>query len=179
MTQSVTSESAEAPMGDAPKGVPTYVIEAMVAFLILVSGLVVVYKSYQLGAGWTTDGPGAGYFPFYVGLMLALSGAVTLYQALLGKERNTNVFVDAEQLKRILSVLIPAVVYVLGVQLLGLYVASAIYIALFMVILGKFSWIKSVLLGVMVNTVFFLMFEVWFKVPLFKGSLEPLGFLGY
>lgn len=174
MTQSVTSDE-----GVAPKGVPTYVIEAVVAFLILVTGAVVVYKSYQLGAGWTTDGPGAGYFPFYIGLLLALSGAVTLYQALLGSARNTEVFVDAVQLKRILSVLIPAAVYVLGVQFLGLYVASAIYIALFMVILGKFSWIKGLLLGLIVNTVFFLMFEVWFKVPLFKGSLEPLRFLGY
>ena len=26
---------------------------------------------------------------------------------------------------------------------------------------------------------FFVMFEVWFKVPLFKGSLEPLRFLGF
>ncbi len=179
MTQSATSESAEMSGGEEPKGVPTYVIEAIVAFIVAVSGAVVVYKSYELGAGWTTDGPGAGYFPFYVGLLLALSGAVTLYQAVLGKARNTDVFVDAVQLKRILSVLIPAMVYVLGVQLLGLYVASAIYIALFMIILGKFSWIKSILLGLIVNTVFFLMFEVWFKVPLFKGALEPLRFLGY
>ena len=35
------------------------------------------------------------------------------------------------------------------------------------------------LLGVAVSAVFFVMFEVWFKVPLFKGSLNPLGFLGY
>lgn len=160
-------------------GVATWVVEAVVAFAILVAGVVVLYTSYQLGAGWTTDGPGAGYFPFYVGVMLALSGAVTLYQAIFGKERSTEVFVDREQLKRILSVLLPAVVFVLAIQFIGVYVASAIYIAAFMIILGKFSWIKSILLGLIVNTVFFLMFEVWFKVPLFKGSLEPLRFLGY
>ncbi len=57
----------------------------------------------------------------------------------------------------------------------GLYVASAIYIALFMVILGKYPPLKSVLVGVVVNAVFFLMFEVWFKVPLFKGPLDPLA----
>ena len=174
MTQSATNDN------DAtPHGVPTYVVEAAVAFLLLVTGSVVAYQSHRLGAGWTTDGPGGGYFPFYVGLLLAFSGAMTFYQALFGSARNTEVFVDAVQLKRILSVLIPAAAYVLGVQFLGLYVASAIYIALFMVILGKFAWVKGVLLGVMVNAVFFLMFEVWFKVPLFKGSLEPLRFLGY
>ena len=66
-----------------------------------------------------------------------------------------------------------------AVVFLGLYVASAIYIALFMIVLGKYSALKSVLIAVIVNAVFFLMFEVWFKVPLFKGSLEPLRFLGY
>ena len=64
-------------------------------------------------------------------------------------------------------------------QFLGLYVASAIYIALFMIVLGKYSWVKSVVAAVAVNTIFFLMFEVWFKVPLYKGSLDPLRFLGY
>ncbi len=77
------------------------------------------------------------------------------------------------------SVLVPAVVYVLAIWFLGIYVASAIYIALFMVILGKYSPLKSVLLGLIVNAVFFMMFDVWFKVPLYKGTLEPLGFLGY
>jgi len=35
------------------------------------------------------------------------------------------------------------------------------------------------LVGLVINALFFLMFEVWFKVPLFKGVLNPLGFLGY
>jgi hypothetical protein len=48
-----------------------------------------------------------------------------------------------------------------------------------MIILGKYSPVKSVLMGLAVNAFFFVMFEVWFKVPLFKGSLEPLRFLGY
>jgi hypothetical protein len=38
---------------------------------------------------------------------------------------------------------------------------------------------KSVAIGVAVNVLFFCMFEIWFKVPLFKGALNPLGFLGY
>jgi hypothetical protein len=45
--------------------------------------------------------------------------------------------------------------------------------------LGKYSWTKSIAVGVLVNVTFFLMFEVWFKVPLWKGDLDPLRFLGY
>ena len=32
--------------------------------------------------------------------------------------------------------------------------------------------------GFVVNVGFFLMFEVWFKVPLFKGAFDPLWWLG-
>ena len=64
-------------------------------------------------------------------------------------------------------------------MVLGLYVASAIYIAVFMIVLGKYPRVKSVVLAVVIVAVFFLMFEVWFKVPLFKGQFDPLSFLGY
>jgi hypothetical protein len=160
-------------------GVPTNLVEAVVALILLIIGIVVIVESRRLGAGWTTDGPGAGYFPFYIGVIIAVSSAGILHQALLGKHRKTEIFVDTEQLKRVLSVLIPAAVYVLGVAFLGLYIASAIYIALFMIVLGKYSWVKSVIAAVVFNTLFFCLFEVWFKVPLYKGSLDPLRFLGY
>ncbi|MBI3525007.1 MAG: tripartite tricarboxylate transporter TctB family protein [Betaproteobacteria bacterium] len=154
-------------------------VEAIVASVLLLIGAVVVYNSVQLGARWTSDGPGSGYFPFYIGLMLCLSGAVTLYQALFGKLKNTQAFVDREQLKRVMAVLIPAGFYVLAIQFLGVYLASTLYIALFMRVLGRYSWINSIVAAVAVNAVFFLMFEVWFKVPLYKGIYEPLSFLGY
>ncbi len=164
---------------DTGSGVSTNIVEAVVAFVILVMGAVVIQGSRALGSGWTTDGPGAGYFPFYIGVILCIAGAGTMYQALLGKNKNTDVFVDKEQLKRVLSVFLPALVYVLAVQFLGLYLASAIYIALFMIVLGKYSPVKSVIVALVVNVLFFFMFEVWFKVPLFKGQLDPLRFLGY
>ena len=166
--------------GDANRSViATNVMEAAVALVMLAIGIVVVYSSVKLGASWTSDGPGSGYFPFYIGLMLCLSGAVTLYQALLGKQKDTGCFVDREQLKRVLAVLIPAGFYVVAVHLTGVYLASTLYIALFMIVLGKYSWIKSVLAAFTVNAVFFMMFEVWFRVPLYKGIYEPLSFLGY
>jgi hypothetical protein len=160
-------------------GIATNTVEALVALILLIIGVVVIVESRRLGAGWTSDGPGSGYFPFYIGLIIAVSGAGILYQALHGKKKNTGPFVDSQQLKRVLSVLIPAAVYVLAVQFVGMYVASAIYIALFMIILGKYSWVKGAAAALVVSTLFFLMFEVWFKVPLFKGSLDPLRFLGY
>jgi Tripartite tricarboxylate transporter TctB family len=161
------------------QGVATYKVEAVVAFLIFILGVTVISGSWKLGSGWTSDGPGAGYFPFYIGILLCIAGLGVMFQSLFGKKKNTDIFVDNEQLKLVLSVLLPACVYVLAVQFLGMYVASAIYIALFMIILGKFSKVKSILTALAVVVLFFLMFEVWFKVPLFKGKFDPLAFLGY
>jgi riboflavin transporter FmnP len=76
-------------------------------------------------------------------------------------------------------VLVPAALFVLGIQLAGLYVAAAIYIAAFMRWLGNYSWLKSVVLGTVVSAAAFLTFEVWFQVPLYKGAFDPLSFLGY
>lgn len=159
--------------------IATNMVEAAVAAILLVIGIVVIVESRRLGAGWTTDGPGSGYFPFIIGMIISIASVGMLYEALAGKKKKTEAFVDTVQLKRVMSVLVPATFYVLVVAFLGLYLASAIYIALFMIILGKYSWVKSVIAALAVNTLFFFMFEVWFKVPLFKGSLDPLHFLGY
>jgi hypothetical protein len=172
-------QSTEPSGAEHRSGVATYVVEAVVAFIVFLLGVLVIQGSWSLGSRWTSDGPGSGYFPFYIGLILCISGLGIMAQALFGKKRNTDIFVDSEQLKRVLSVLVPALVYVLAVQFIGLYVASAIYIALFMIVLGKYSPVKSVITALAVNVLFFMMFEVWFKVPLFKGTFNPLGFLGY
>jgi Tripartite tricarboxylate transporter TctB family len=163
------------------EGVPVALnasVDAIVALIVAAIGAVVIWQARKLGAEWTTDGPGSGYFPFYIGLVLALSGSVVFVQALRARA-SSEVFVDSVQFKRVLSVLLPSVVYVGVIWVLGLYLASALFIILFMLVLGKYSPVKSVSVGVAVNVLFFFMFEVWFKVPLYKGTLDPLRFLGY
>jgi hypothetical protein len=153
--------------------------ELVVAALLFVAGAVVVYDSYRLGSKWGSDGPQSGYFPFYIGLLICISSVINFAQALMARRMDPEIFVAWGPFKLVLTVLIPAAVYVLGVKYIGIYLASAIYIALFMAWLGKYSWLRSIAVGVAVNVSFFLMFEVWFKVPLYKGDLDPLRFLGY
>jgi Tripartite tricarboxylate transporter TctB family len=149
-----------------------------IAFLAL--GLTVMIGSLKLGASWGVDGPEAGYFPFYISLIIMLSSAITLYQvAIVNKNKKTESFVDREPSKQVMAVLLPAIVFVLGVQLIGIYVASAIYIAIFMVWLGKYPIWKAIVVSVGVSAALYLMFEYWFQVPLPHGSwFNPLEFLG-
>ena len=163
----------------AAEGVRSNSVEAVVALILLGVGLVTVYESWQLGARWTDDGPGAGYFPFYIGLVICFASVGILVQALRARAAASEVFVDGPSFRRVLQVLLPAALFVAAIHFIGVYVVSALYIGLFMVVLGKYSGFKSVALVVGMSALFFMMFEVWFKVPLFKGALDPTRFLGY
>jgi hypothetical protein len=165
---------------DGRSVVSTRTMEAAVAALLFLFGATFMYQSYRLGFGWATEGPQSGFFPFYVSLAIAVGSLVVLVNALRGKAgRSDEAFVERGQLKKVLQVLVPAAVYVLGVQLIGIYVASAVYIALFMRFLGHYSWVKSVLIALGIIVAFFFMFEVWFQVPLYKGLWDLTSWTGY
>jgi hypothetical protein len=58
--------------GSAGASVRTVVIDLVVAVLVFTLGAIVGFDSYRLGASWGSDGPQAGYFPFYIGSDLCL-----------------------------------------------------------------------------------------------------------
>lgn len=151
-------------------------VDAAVAVLFFAIGALVMWDSTRLGSKWGSDGPEAGYFPFYIGLIMCIGAAVNLFHALRNHDGES--FVSAPSLKMVMAVMVPTIVYValIGgvgpVPGLGIYVASVIFIVAFMKWLGKYGWLKAFMVGIGVNVVFFLMFEIWFKVPLPKGPLE-------
>jgi putative tricarboxylic transport membrane protein len=145
------------------------VVLALVGLIVLVEGL-------RLGIGWSTDGPEAGFFIFYLGVALCLAtGPIVLGAIQLA--RSTNPFVAAGQLRSVLTVFLPAVAMVVLTHVLGLYVSGAVYIAAYMRVIGRHRWIPTVLTAVAIPLVAFLIFEIWFLVPLPKGPLEAR--LGY
>ena len=152
--------------------------ELVVAALFFLLGGIVIYDSWRLGAGWSEDGPQAGYFPFYIGLLVCAASAVNFGQALLAKRDREKAFVEVGALKLVLSVLVPAAIYVGLIGWTGIYVASTVFIAFFMRWLGKYAWWKVAAVSIGNSVVFFLIFEYWFKVPLPKGPLESLLGLG-
>ena len=156
------------------RGLMDNTTEAIVAVGIFFIGVVMMLDGTRIGSGWAFDGPMPGYFPFRVGAILCISSLVIFLRTVLGKQRNDKVFVTWQRFKLVLKVLVPTVFYVLLTQLVGIYVASAVLIAAFMRMNGGFGWLKITLINVCVSITLFLMFEVWFLVPLPKGPLEAL-----
>jgi hypothetical protein len=155
----------------------TRTAELVVAAGFFLLGAIVINDSLRLGMRWADDGPQPGYFPFYLGVIICVSAALTFVFALRMPAAKNKTFVEVGQLKLVLSVLVPSMVYVALVGWLGIYLSAVLFIALFMRWLGKYPWWKVVLVSVGTSVVFFFIFERWFLVPLPKGPVEAwLGF---
>jgi putative tricarboxylic transport membrane protein len=152
----------------------TRTAELVVAAGFFALGALVMFDSARLGARWVADGPQAGYFPFYIGLIICVASGITFVQALVARAGRDKVFVEVDQAKAVLSVLIPSALFAGLVGWLGIYVSGALFVALFMRWLGKYEWWKVAAVSIGNSVVFYLIFEVWFLVPLPKGPLEAL-----
>lgn len=162
------------------RGVTYRTMEVATALVILAFGALFCWSSYRLGIGWGIEGPKSGFFPFYVSLSIVLASLFVLWHSMFNPgAKGQAIFVTWDQLRRVLSVLVPAGLFVLGIQLIGIYVAAAIYIALFMRFIGHYGWVRSVGIAVAVTVVSFLLFEVWFQVPLYKGIWNLTAWTGY
>ncbi|NSX14362.1 tripartite tricarboxylate transporter TctB family protein [Cupriavidus taiwanensis] len=159
----------------AGAGISVKAVELAVALCLLAGALVVIWSNYSIGAGWAPDGPEAGYFPMRVGIIILVCSVLVGVQAL--RADGTAVFATWQQLRQVGVILVPLTVYVGLIGLLGIYVASAAFVAGFMVWVGKSAWWKAVLIGVGINALLFWIFEIQFRVPLPKGPLEAA--LGY
>jgi cell division protein FtsW (lipid II flippase) len=147
-------------------------VDTVVACVIFLIGVVMIVDNNRIGAGWASDGPQAGYFPLRIGAIICLCSAAILVQNLLAKRKPAREFVSWDRLKPVLLVLGPTALYVIATQFAGIYIASAVFIAGFMRVMGKYSWVKTLSVSLGVPAVMFWMFEIQFLVPLPKGPLD-------
>lgn len=153
--------------------------DVICALVLLALAVVVVVEGWRLGIGWSTDGPQAGFFVFYLGLALGIASVVIVGQA--GLQRDAafyrKPFVLPGQLRPVAKVLVPATAMVFLTHFVGLYVAGALYLAVYMRWIGRHSWAVIAAVSVAIPLATFLIFELWFLVPMPKGPVE--AFLGY
>jgi putative tricarboxylic transport membrane protein len=165
------TQKAEGASGPTHKSV-----EIGVAVAIAVFAIIVIIGSLQVGVGWGAEGPRAGFFPFYVGLLILISSAVNLVRV-LAEHSERRLFAEWRQLAKVMSVLVPTAIYVALIPWIGIYLASMLLIAFFMKRLGRYDWSLVAAVAVGVPLAVFLIFEKWFLLPLPKGPIEAyLGF---
>ena|SRR5690349_5451033 len=161
--------------GTAPqaRGPRHRLVEIGVALFMALFGAIVIAGSMHVGIGWGPEGPKSGFFPFYLGVVIVAASVANMARAYAESEPDA-VFADWDQLRQVVSVVIPTAVYVLIIPWLGIYLASFLLIAVFMKWLGRYGWGLTLAIAVAVPVITYLMFEKWFLVPLPKGPIEDL-----
>jgi hypothetical protein len=157
----------------SPPVVATRTVELVVFVALFAFAGVMAFDNWRTGIGWAPDGPQAGYFPFYLSVILAAASVygllVALRQSGVGKG-----FVQRAQFRRVLQVFVPTALFCLGTQLLGLYIASFLLVAGFMRFIGRIAWWKSIVTSLVFAVSMFLVFNLAFDVIMPKGPIETL-----
>jgi putative tricarboxylic transport membrane protein len=164
----------EEPPDDSPAVVGQRTIETLTLAATLAFALLMASDNWRTGIRWESTGPQAGYFPFWVSVIMAGACLFGLARELRQRGAPDAPFVRRNQFKRVLQVFVPTLLYVPVTQWLGLYVASFALIAGFMYFIGRIKPWKCVLTGCIFSMVMFLTFEVAFDVIMPKGPLERL-----
>jgi putative tricarboxylic transport membrane protein len=149
-------------------------MEVITAAVLGGLGGILIWDSRRIGFGWADDGPQAGYFPFYIGVILVGVSIINLISAMRSGDEGSAAFLSRNQLRMVMSLLIPTTIFVIAVKWLGIYLSSALLISWFMRRMGGFSIAKTLAVSLGVACFLFAMFEIWFGVPLPKGPIENL-----
>ena len=168
----IVVEDPTAPEDNSPAVTSIRTVDAVASLLLLLLALTLGYDNWRTGAGWESTGPQPGYFPFYLSIILAAASLYGLAAAFLSRKEARETFVTQAQLRRVMAVFVPTVLFVLATQFLGLYVASFLLISGFMYFVGKIAWWKSLLTAFIFTAAMFITFDIAFDVIMPKGPLE-------
>lgn len=163
---------------DSSALVGTRWVESGLALFTAAIGAVVMYGSHAGGIGWGDVGPEPGYFPFYIGLLLTSASLANLLITLLHWQALAAAFVNRGAFRQVLAVFLPIVLFVAAMPFTGIYLASTAFIAWFMWRDRQREKRYGLPLIVAVSgsaaLASYLIFALWFKVPLPAGPLGDL-----
>jgi putative tricarboxylic transport membrane protein len=168
----IVVDDPTAPEDDSPAVTSNRTIEIAVALLLLALAATLGWDNWRTGIGWDSTGPQPGYFPFYLSVILAGASLYGLVAAIVSRTVALKTFVTRAQLRRVMAVFLPTLLFCLVTQFLGLYVASFILISGFMRLVGKIAWWKSLLTAFIFTAIMFVTFDIVFDVIMPKGPLE-------
>lgn len=178
--------SAEEPQ----KNRPSKLILAIVPVALMILAGAVIFSSFGLGY-WTTLGPGPGFFPFWIGVLLAISSAVWLIQALRGNPNvgpqpeepaviNTeNVAVTRTAKKRpIWTVLLSLVIMASLLDVLGFQLTMFAFLLFQLKFQGGRKWLESLIIALVGSFGVFYLFTEVLQVTLPTSGIDFLEDLG-
>lgn len=145
--------------------------EIWVSLAFVLIGIIVIADSIRLGFRWGMTGPESGFFPFYLGIGVAISSGIVFYSTFTRykKEGDAKPLMPPGAIKPILWVLIPSIAMVVIIEFVGLHIAAALYLAFYMRVVGKIGWVTTLLVGIISPVSLYVTFDKIFLIPLPQG----------
>lgn len=117
--------------------------------------------------------PGAGFFPFWLGVSLLILSLILLLKNTLFKssEKEENPLPGKGALLRILSIMGSLLVAILLFERIGFLITMFFVAAFLLIFLERYRWYIGILISLTMVFVVYGIFKIWLNVPL------PLGLL--
>ena len=140
--------------------------------------LLVVAVAYTATAAgrytyWTATGPGSGFFPFWLGLVLAALAALLLVSAARRPDPGPTWLPTGHGAARLVVVVIVTAAFIALLPVLGMVLGTALFLAVLLRMLEGHSWRATLGVAVGAAVANWALFVLWLRVPF------PVGVLGF
>jgi putative tricarboxylic transport membrane protein len=125
-------------------------------------------KQYQW---WGSGGPGPAFMPFWLGLVMALLALSMLLRSLKQRDPGTAWLPRGEGLRDMLVVLAATVAFIALLNVTGMVIGTALYLAFLVRSLGKHRWRVTLAVALAAAGFNWLVFVHWLRVPMPEGML--------
>src|SRR5258708_6070574 len=148
-------------------------LELATAVLTGSFGVAVAVSSLDNGIGWSSAGVDSGTFPFVIGLVIVLGSLYNLVRGVLPATSLASVplAITRIELRRLAGLFVPAAIFVAAIPLLGMYLASALYIFAVLAIPRHQSLLRSLAMAAATALALYVVFERMFQVSLPHGAV--------
>lgn len=133
---------------------------ALLAFSVAFSAGALKYYSYS-----SPDGPGSGFFPFWLGLIMAVLAAMLLAGALRPGDPGAAWLPRGDGLRRLLVVLGVTFAFVALLKFVGMILGTALFLVILMRVLDRTAWPLTLSVAVATAGLNYLVFTYWLRVP--------------
>lgn len=148
-------------------------LELATAILTGSFGVAVVVQSLDNGIGWSSSGVDAGTFPFLTGIIIVAGSLYNLVRGVLpvASLANVPIAITPIELRRLAGLFVPAAIFVAAIPLLGMYLASALYVFAVLAIPRHQSVPRAFAMALATTLSLYVVFERMFQVSLPHGAL--------
>lgn len=152
--------------------------ELCMAVTMTIFSVYLMYKSAELPIGWIEgEGPGGGFWPFWLAAVMLLSCCGILFNWLKRKTAvaaSEETYIERGVMWDVGLVAGSLIVTVALFHWIGVYGALPLFLVFYLKFMGRHGWPLTLGLALSIPVITFLFFEIMLKITLPKGITEEL-----